>query len=194
MQNSNSKKYLRIAMFSLLFLTSALILILYFSYVRIRQQYENFTAFEESNLYPKFDELNYLIYQDLPIPAGVREIERYASGGIPQHGRELVVFYKYSNTSIENIASFYTSFLTQSHWMIDRDFDDMGIIRLFYRKDTACLYLYLDRGIDKYHVKIFHDYYKQNFSLKLEDMPPMDYIHFREFGETFFEECPRPDS
>ncbi|HRJ57437.1 MAG TPA: hypothetical protein PK152_07440 [Anaerolineales bacterium] len=137
-----SEKYLKVAMKTLFFLTITFILILYFGYFKINQQYEKFTAFEESNLYPKLDELNYSIYQDLPIPAGVQEIERYASGGVPQHGRELVIFYKYSNTSLENITAFYTSFLTQNNWGIDRNFNGIDIVQLFYRKDSACLYLF----------------------------------------------------
>ena len=173
----------------------ALVLISYFGYVKKSKQYESFTTFEESNLYPKFDELNYSIYQDLPIPAESQEIEQHTSGGVPYHGRSLTIFYKYSNTSIENIASYYTSYLTENNWSIDRNFDNMDIVRLFYHKDTACLHLFLDRdGTDEYYLTIFHDYFNQSFSLKLEDMPPMDFIRLREFGETFFEECPRLDS
>lgn len=176
-------------------LVIALILISYFGYVKISNQYETFTAFEESNLYPKFDELNYSIYQDLPIPTGAQEIEQRTSGGVPYHGRSLTIFYKYSNTSIENITSYYTSYLTQNNWSIDRNYDGMDIVRLFYHKDTACLYLFWDRdGTNEYYLTIFHDYFNQSFSLKLEDMPPMDFIRLREFGETFFEECPRLDS
>ena len=129
----------------LFFLIVSLLIIIYYWSVKTSQQYRDFISFEETILYPKFDELNYSIYQSLPLPDEAQEIEKYNSGGIPQHERELVFHYKYSGGS-QNITSFYMDFLIQNNWEFYHSFDDTDNISLFFHKAQHVLtFIYLEK-------------------------------------------------
>ena len=190
MNNSIIKNFGKALVKLLFFLAACLIIIIYYWSVKSNQQYRDFISFEETILYPKFDELNNSIYQTLPTPDDVKETKKFNGGGVPQHGRAFVIFYEYSGES-QNIANFYNEFLTQNGWNLYHSYDGANNVSLFFHKGTACINFILSRDSKKYFLSIFHDYFEQSFSLKIEEIPSMDYILMKEFGETFFEDCPR---
>jgi hypothetical protein len=176
------------------FILSVLLICVYF-YFRVGQngeQYDEFLA-AEAKIEPLFDALNLSVYESLPVPEGVHEIEQY-SANRPGHGKRLEILYQFSTTlSIENIISFYDKFLSSNEWILD---NKIGV-HYYYHKGTACIDVNpITSNANKYWIYIYYDYFAQSFSISLEDFPALKNKYgqtpWQEFGETYYLKCPNP--
>jgi ABC-type multidrug transport system fused ATPase/permease subunit len=181
------------------FILSVLLICGYF-YFRIGQngrQYNEFRA-ADAKIEPLFDTLNLSVHKNLPVPEGVQEIEQHSTN-FPGHGKTLKIQYQFSNTSAENILSFYNQFLLSNGWILKNKSIDGNN----YYKGTACVDIdshEYNKDVHEFSIHIYHDYFAQSFSLDLlKDFPAVfnkknSQTPIQEFGETYFLRCPGDSS
>jgi len=168
-------------------LTLASILALCFQLNSFDKQYQDFIS-EENKAKHLFDSLDYLVYQSLPIPNEVYEVEHYSIGMEKgYHGRTLVVHYQTSDGSLENVFSLYDQFLLSDGW--EKYYEDSADLESHYNKEKACIHFSATRRTNQYWIEIYHDYFDQDgFKPKLPSSPWA--IVLNEPNGTSFAGCP----
>jgi len=180
-------KLVALAISIILGLMLIVILAVHLQFRRAEKQYQDFIS-QEDKIDPLFDALNVSVYQDLPIPEGAQEIEQFSNG---DHGRRMIIRYQFSNTSLENIISFYNQFFLSTGWKLNDKLNDNELTDYSYYKGTACLQFYSDKDGNHYLITIYHDYFKQSFSIVPGNITSLYNIRLHEFGESHFEQCPQ---
>ena len=146
--------------------------------------YEYFIA-RELEVRPLFAALNEDVFEQVPAPQGVDEIERSSSilglGGY--HGNVLTVVYAIRDASPQTVLSHYDQFFLSNGWS---KYDEMPTNRSLYYRNTSCFDIQM-LSEDEYRVYIEHDFFRQDFS---PPVPPIWLIRLNEFGETYFARCP----
>jgi len=148
--------------------------------------------FLEGQAVKKFDALNQAVFDELPPPPGIVELERRLTGTNVSitHGRYLSVDYPMGQMTKEQVSSYYTDLLLSKGWDAyppQKQLDSW--LTYFYHRGTACLGLNIyPRGTPapQYGIDIWHDFWSQSFS---PPKPNLALLNILEFGETQFAEC-----
>ncbi len=146
--------------------------------------YRQFRA-EELATTEKFDALNMEVFNALPPPPGVVELDRSSNGITSQasdHGRMLIVQYKASDKAYD-VAGYYQNLFKIQGWTPTKIYSET-----LYIRDTTCIRIYnIGNNTREYWLEIWHDFAKQAFSPPL---PPKLWLEIYEFGETYIYTCP----
>jgi hypothetical protein len=143
-----------------------------------KQSYRQYLE-QDAAVHPLYVQLNLEIFNQIPVPDGVLEINRSSSYG---HGSRLMVVYKLTNTTIAAVFAHYDQFLATNKWIRLLSTEE----RKNYARATSCFAIYYYGVPNLYDITIEHEYFKQDFTPK---MPP-DWIMFlHEGGEIHFSGC-----
>jgi hypothetical protein len=148
--------------------------------------------FLEREAAPKFSALNQAVFDELPPPDGIVELERRITGTNinSTHGRYLSVDYLMGQMTEEQVSSYYTDLLLSKGWQsyAPHKQSDYYFSYYFYR-GTACLGLTIypqGTPAPQYGIDIWHDFWSQSFS---PPKPNLVLLGILDFGVTNFSEC-----
>ncbi len=155
---------------------------LFFKY-EIDEPYKRFQA-EERVAYEQFNLLNQQVFDSVPVPTGVQELDRTVSHGqSTAYGRTLEVRYKIVDTTYEKVLADYRDHFNSHAWKTYY-FIPPNDKTLYYLED-ACFQITFAQ--DGFEIEIAHNYFGQEFTPVLPSKLSLD---FNEFGETTFLRCP----